>query len=103
MAPYSVQRSLVLFAVGILVSGPGIRGRQLQVEHDSDCGAPTKGLVELRECGSYPSFLVIAHSTCNYFSPWLAQGQRLTDKLRLSLYEGVCAQPPPNSGDYPTH
>lgn len=35
MAPSSIQRSLVLFALGILVSGPpGIRERELQVEHD---------------------------------------------------------------------
>lgn len=83
-----------------LVSGPpGVRGREVQVEHDSDSGAPAEGLVELRECGSHPSFLVIAHSSCNHFFASLTQGQRLADKLSPSLCEGACSQLPPNTGD----
>lgn len=79
-----------------LVSGPsGVGGRELQVEHDSDSGTPPEGLVELRECGSHPSFLVIAHSTCNYFFTWLTQGQRLADKLSLSLLRERAPSFPP--------
>lgn len=53
------------------------------MEHESDCGAPVKGLVELRDYGSYPSFLVISYGTCNHFFTWLSQGQRLSDKLEV--------------------
>lgn len=95
VAPCCVQRSLALFALGLLVSGlPGIRGRKLQVERDSDCGAPTKGLVELRECGSCPSFLAIAHSTCKLLLHVAKPGA----KAQSVLCEGVCTQPPPSHG-----
>lgn len=54
--------------------------------------ALAKGLVELREYGSYPGFLVISRGTSNHLFPWLTQGQRLTDKLEVyPLCEGAYA------------
>lgn len=67
------------------------------MEHDR-LGGP-KGLVELREYGSYPGFLMFSGGTSHPFFTWLSQGQRLTDKLEVSpLCEGVytLASPPPH-------
>lgn len=67
-----------------------IRGRQLQVEHESDYRPPVKGLVELREYDSYPGFLEISCCPCNHFFTLSSQGQRLSDKLGVRLLcEGV--------------
>lgn len=75
--PLAVSKGPFPICFRNLVSGPpGVRGGDLQVEHDSDNGAPPEGLVELRECGSHPRFLVIAHSTYNYFFTWLIPGAK---------------------------
>lgn len=73
------------------------------MEHDRLWGP--KGLVELREYGSYPGFLMFSGGTSNPFFTWLSQGQRLTDKLEVyPLCEGVytlASSPPhpPSAGD----
>lgn len=98
---FLVINRAVFFALGwILVSGPpGIREKvtgRTWLSHDL---APAKGLVELRECGSYSSFLTISHSTCNYLFTWLSQGPRLTDKLSQSLTQGRVPPASPSTGD----
>ena len=53
--------SCLLYAPGL---GTFSDKRKTQVEHESDYRPPVKGLVELREYGSYPSFLEISCCTC---------------------------------------